>query len=194
LSRKLIVSIPAGVAALILVAGAFYALLHPVTYQSVAKLALDPTGSEQSKLNLVNTFTNAGTAGTYVQLIADSPLPPSSPPVHLHVGALPDSRAIEVRTTSAKRSLVRPALLSVLSSTGRRDLEPDDGWHLTQIQSPSMAERVKVETRSIMLIASLLALVAAASAYLVVRSVAVRRRRPSASSALAGPGLARDGL
>lgn len=169
-----------GAATAIIAAGAAYALVRPVNYESGGKVVLVPTATAPNDISSVlDSFERSGTAGTYVELIGSSDTleQAGSPPVTLSVRAIPDTRAIDVSASSRYKSVVRPAIESILTTAQKRQTELNDPWTLKVIETPSSASRTGPSTLLILLAAILLAMLGAVAVLALIGRLDAQRDR-----------------
>lgn len=169
-----------GVATAIIAAGAAYALVRPVNYESSGEVVLVPTAQSPGDLSSVlDSFERSGTAGTYVELISsgDTLKQAGSPPVTLSVRAVPGARAIGVSASSRYKSIVRPAVESILTTAQKRQTELNDPWTLKVIETPSSASRTGPSTVLILLSAILLAMLGAVAVLAIIGRLDSQRER-----------------
>jgi uncharacterized protein involved in exopolysaccharide biosynthesis len=180
LRRRLGLPLAVGVATAIIAAGAAYALVRPVNYESSGKVVLVPTAQAPGDLSSVlDSFERSGTAGTYVELIGsdDTLKQAGSPPVTLSVRSIPDTRAIGVSASSRYKSILRPALESILTTAQKRQTELNDPWTLKVIETPSSPSRTGPGTLLIVLASILLALLGAVAVLAFIGRLDAQRER-----------------
>jgi uncharacterized protein involved in exopolysaccharide biosynthesis len=180
LRRRLGMPLAVGVATAIIAAGAAYALVRPVNYESSGKVVLVPTAQAAADVsNVLDSFERSGTAGTYVELISsgDTLKQAGSPPVTLTVRAIPDTRAISASVSSRYKSIVRPALESILTTAQKRQTELNDPWTLKVIETPGSPSRTGPSTLLILLSAILLAMLGAVAVLAVIGRLDAQRDR-----------------
>jgi uncharacterized protein involved in exopolysaccharide biosynthesis len=180
LRRRLGLPLAVGVATAIIAAGAAYALVRPVNYESSSKVVLVPTAQSPADLSSVlDSFERSGTAGTYVELIGsgDTLKQAGSPPVTVSVRSIPDTRAIDVTASSRYKSIVRPALESVVTTSQKRQTELNDPWTLKVIETASSPSRTGPSTVLILLSAILLAMLGAVAVLAFIGRLDAQRER-----------------
>jgi hypothetical protein len=150
------------VALVVLVAGIGYAASRPARYETRATLVLTPTLSATSdRATLLDSFTAAGTPGTFVELLASGQVARSagSPPIDLTVRSVPDSRAINLTAQGDRRTL-RSNLRAIITAAQVAQRGLGDEWQLRTLSSPSTPVRAGASTPAIVAAAALLALLA----------------------------------
>lgn len=152
------------VALAVILIGGVYALQRTPSYQSSAALVLVPTAKPAEVPTVLDSFTSAGTSGTFVELIS-SPgtlAAAGAPPIAVTVRAVPDTRVIDVTATGAQTT-VQAGLARLLAAAETEQTSLGDMWKLQQISSPTPATRAGASTTAILAASILLALVAAAA-------------------------------
>ena len=180
--RRLTTPIAASVATAILAAGSLYAVVRPVRYESHATVVLAPTPSNPKDVpTLLGSFTQSGTAGTYVQLLSsrDTLRLAGSPPVDITVRAIPATRSLEVKSKSRFREAVQPAIASLIAAAKRRQVELKDPWELRVLEQPSSPDEVGAGTGVILIATALLGLLGALLVFAIAGRLGVPPSRVS---------------
>jgi hypothetical protein len=161
-SRRLIRPLALSVATAVLVAGALYSLVRPVSYESRATLALSPAANVQNTSQLLSTFGASGTVGTYVELLEsrDVRAAAGSASIDVDARAVAASRAIRVKAEGRPKSVVRPSLVAVVEAAGRRQSALKDPWELRVLQAPTPPKRVGASTPAMLAATVMMALLA----------------------------------
>ena len=154
----------------IVVAAAFYLLLHPVTYRSDAELAVAPRSSGFRSSTVISTVDSSGAVGTYAEILAATdPKDLGFRQVTTKVRTVPASRAIQITAESKSKGAVRPALEKILRTVSVRESALPDLWTLNAIRAPSEAGRASVDARFVMSGAVLTALFGATMLYILLQ-------------------------
>ncbi len=160
MNRRLTFLVSGAVALVIFVAGCGYALVRTQKYKSCSAVVLVPVSKNPSEIgNLVSSFNNSGTIGTYVEFIAsaDTLARAGSPNVDLGVRGVPDARVIDV-CTQGKKNDVRPGLVRVLDVVRANQAEINDAWTVRLLQGAQPPEKTGPTTVLILGASLLLAL------------------------------------
>jgi hypothetical protein len=158
------------VGVLILAVGVAYVGVRTPSYQSTASLVFVPKTTVLNEIaNLTGSYSDSGTAGTYVEFIAskDTVEAARATGVSVAARAVPDSRVVNV-ATEGTQSAVQPALRRMLAVIESRQAQLNDAWALQVLQGAQPPAKSGASTKMLLVAVLLLAALGALLAFTVL--------------------------